>query len=196
MRQNFIEPLLHLQNKDLKEVNVCADVLYIILQLTHFALCWSHTVKNLIQETFAWNFDASFFVQETYKSQKSNGKELLLLPFYGSSGFCLGLPGWGGARKVKPGGKTRLDLLEQEIVSGSGICWAICKSAPHPRQITMPAPTTQVFIGQMPFLPPNQQRQRTQTTKQQIINSQQTSWPITYLNFGHVSASFLHRIEL
>jgi len=29
-------------------------------------------------------------------------------------------------------GKTNLDLLEQEIVSGSGISWAICKSAPHP----------------------------------------------------------------
>jgi len=35
--------------------------------------------------------------------------------------------------------KTNLDLLEQEIVSGSGISWAICKSAPHSRQITMPA---------------------------------------------------------
>ena len=34
----------------------------------------------------------------------------------------------GKTRKVK----TNLDLLEQEIVSGSGICWAICKSAPHP----------------------------------------------------------------
>ena len=31
-------------------------------------------------------------------------------------------------------GKTNLDLLEQEIVSVSGICWAICKPAPHPRQ--------------------------------------------------------------
>jgi len=31
-------------------------------------------------------------------------------------------------------GKTNLDLLEQEIVSGSGICWTTCKSAPHPRQ--------------------------------------------------------------
>jgi len=30
-------------------------------------------------------------------------------------------------------GKTNLDLLEQEIVSGSGICWSLCKSAPHPR---------------------------------------------------------------
>jgi len=27
-------------------------------------------------------------------------------------------------------GKTSLDLLEQEIVSGSGIIWTICKSAP------------------------------------------------------------------
>jgi len=55
-------------------------------------------------------------------------------------------------------GKTNLDLLEQEIVSGSGICWVICKSAPHPRQITMPAPHHSVFTGRMPFLPPNQQR--------------------------------------
>ena len=36
--------------------------------------------------------------------------------------------------------KTNLDFLEQETVSGSGISWAICKYAPHPRHITMPAP--------------------------------------------------------
>ena len=35
--------------------------------------------------------------------------------------------------------KTNLDLLEQEIVSGSGISWVICKSAPWPRHITTPA---------------------------------------------------------
>jgi len=29
--------------------------------------------------------------------------------------------------------KTNLDLLQQETVSGSGISWAICKSAPRPR---------------------------------------------------------------
>ena len=28
--------------------------------------------------------------------------------------------------------KTNLDLLEEEIVSGNGISWAICKSAPRP----------------------------------------------------------------
>ena len=37
-------------------------------------------------------------------------------------------------------GKTSLDLLEQETVSGSGISWAICKPAPRPKQITTPAP--------------------------------------------------------
>ena len=30
-------------------------------------------------------------------------------------------------------GKTNLDLLKQETVSGSGISWAICKSAPRSR---------------------------------------------------------------
>jgi len=53
-------------------------------------------------------------------------------------------------------GKTNLDLLEEKTVSGSGICWAIRKSAPHPRQPHQ-HPTTQFFKGRMPFLPPNQQ---------------------------------------
>ena len=45
-------------------------------------------------------------------------------------------------------------LLKQETVSGSGICWAICKSAPCSRQITTPAPHHSVFRDRMPFLPP------------------------------------------
>ena len=36
-------------------------------------------------------------------------------------------------------GKPIWILLKQETVSGSGISWAICKSVPHSRQITMPA---------------------------------------------------------
>jgi len=36
-------------------------------------------------------------------------------------------------------GKPIWILLKQETVSGSGISWAICKSAPCSRQITMPA---------------------------------------------------------
>jgi len=58
--------------------------------------------------------------------------------------------------------KTNPDFLEQETVSGSGISWAICKSAPCPRQITTPArsaPHYSVFFtDRMLFLPPNQQR--------------------------------------
>jgi len=45
-------------------------------------------------------------------------------------------------------------------VSGSGISWSVCKSAPSSRQTTMPAPHHSVFLtGRMPFLPPNQQCQ-------------------------------------
>ena len=43
-------------------------------------------------------------------------------------------------------GKINLDvLLKQETVSGSGISWAVCKSAPRSRQITTPAPHHSVF---------------------------------------------------
>ena len=68
-----------------------------------------------------------------------------------------GLPGCAGTRKVKP----IWILLKQETVRGSGISWAICKSASRSIQITMPVPHHWGFIGRMPFLPPNQQRQST-----------------------------------
>ena len=53
-----------------------------------------------------------------------------------------GLPGWAGTRKVKP----IWILLKQESVSGGGISWAICKSAPCSRQITTTAPHHSVFL--------------------------------------------------
>jgi len=44
-------------------------------------------------------------------------------------------------------GKPIWILLEQETVSGSGISWAICKSAPCSGQITsMPVPHHSVFL--------------------------------------------------
>ena len=52
-----------------------------------------------------------------------------------------GLPGCAGTRKVKP----IWILLKQETVSGSGISWAICKSAPRSRQITTPEAHHSVF---------------------------------------------------
>ena len=56
--------------------------------------------------------------------------------------LCPGLPGWAGTRKVKP----IWILLKQETVSGSGIRWVICKSAPRSRQITTPTPHHSVFL--------------------------------------------------
>jgi len=66
--------------------------------------------------------------------------------------LCPGLPGWAGTRKVKP----IWILLKQETVSGSGISWDICKSAPRSRQITMPAlhcsvQTNKYEINILPF---------------------------------------------
>jgi len=55
-------------------------------------------------------------------------------------------------------------------VSGSGINWAICKSEPRSRQITMPAPHHSVFTGRMPFLPPNKQRQSTEGWNQRTAH--------------------------
>jgi len=69
-------------------------------------------------------------------------------------------------------GKTSLDFTE---VSGSGISWAICKSASRSRQINMPAHHHPVFTGRMPFLPPNQQRQSTEGTTQQYNNNNNAS---------------------
>ena len=74
--------------------------------------------------------------------------------------LCPGLPGWAGTRKVKP----IWLLLKQETVSGSGISWAICKSAPRSRQIPRQHSTAQFFTGRMPFLPPNQRCQSTEGT--------------------------------
>ena len=46
-------------------------------------------------------------------------------------------------------------------MSGSGISWDICKSAPRYRQTTTPAPHHSVFTGQMAFLLPNQRCEST-----------------------------------
>jgi len=68
--------------------------------------------------------------------------------------------------------KTNLELLQQEMMSGCGISWAKCKSAPHPRQITTPASHHLVLTGWMPILPPNQQQESTEckTGNQKMAN--------------------------
>ena len=83
-----------------------------------------------------------------------------------------GLPVWAGTRKVKP---IRI-LLKQETVSGSGISWAVCKSAPHSRQITTPAPHHSVFYrpDALPAAQPTaskhwRQYQSTENSKKKLI---------------------------
>ena len=56
--------------------------------------------------------------------------------------LCPGLPGWASSRKVQP----ISILVKQETVSGSGISWAIWKSAPCSRQVTTPAPRHWVLL--------------------------------------------------
>jgi len=59
-------------------------------------------------------------------------------PFYSPSDFVRDYPD-------EPVPEPIWILLKQETVSGSGISWAICKSAPRRRQITVPAPDHSIF---------------------------------------------------
>ena len=131
----------------------------------HPGSSWERAVKRVCV------VDASFGTLSSSLNTSGNRKPFLAFS-WGSAFFrysdththtrltalCPGLSGWAGTRKVKP----VWILLEQEIVSGSGISWTTCKSALRSRQIAMPAPHHSVFTGRMPFLPPNQQRQSTE----------------------------------
>jgi len=62
------------------------------------------------------------------------------------------------------------------VLSGSGISWAIFKSALRSRQITTPAPHhSKFFTGRMPFLPPNQLHQSTEGLAKSPSKSQKCS---------------------
>jgi len=66
-------------------------------------------------------------------------KVLFLINYYTRLAFIRDYLGDLVPERYNQEGITNLDLLEQVIVSGSGISWAIYKSALRPRQITMPA---------------------------------------------------------
>ena len=86
-----------------------------------------------------------------------------------------GLPGLAGTRKVKP----IWILLTQETVSGSGISWAICKSAPRSRQITTPAPHHSVFYrpDALPAAQPTASKHRRPNVKPMHSNII-VQWPV------------------
>ena len=83
--------------------------------------------------------------------------------------LCLGLPGWAGTRKVKP----IWILLKQQTVSGSGISWDICTSAPCSRQITTPAPHHSVFYrpDALPAAQPTASKHWRQTPDSKLNNN-------------------------
>ena len=92
-----------------------------------------------------------------------------------------GLHGWDGTRNVKP----IWILLKQETVSGSGISWAICKSAPCSRQITTPAPHRSVFYrpGALPVTQPTASKHWRETLITAII--------ITTITMIHIGVSII-----
>ena len=86
--------------------------------------------------------------------------------------LCPGLPRWAGTRKVKPIWIS----LKQETVSGSGISWAKCKSAPRSRQITTPAPHYSVFYrpDALPATQPTASKHWNETKKTE--NKNEKNW--------------------
>jgi len=126
-----------------------------------FARLCSLRVKNGGQGYFWFQFWPSFSTSRTWFPHKKRTSrrlsasisELKTQTHTRLLALFSGLPRCAGTRKVKP----ICILLKQETVSDSGVSWAICKSATHSRQITVP-----VFTGLMPLLPPNQQSQSTE----------------------------------
>ena len=98
------------------------------VSLLHFPEVSSPQTEKALS-TYAWEAGVA---TKSNASGDSNGKHTHTQPFYCWSGICPGPPGSAGTRKVKP---RRLKPIwiywARDSVSGSGICWAICKSAPH-----------------------------------------------------------------
>ena len=96
---------------------------------------WMYSIREICET-------AHFHNPNTNITDKFKWKKMHTVRTHPFNGSFPGLPGWAGTRKVKP----IWILLKQETVSGSGISWATCKSAPRSRQITMPAPHHSVFL--------------------------------------------------
>jgi len=101
-----------------------------------------HTLQlNITAITMTTKVTISYIINVCH-SQKRYLKETQPHTHTRLAVLCPGLPSWAGTCKVKP----IWILPKQETVSGSGISWAACKSAPRSRQITTPAPHHSVFL--------------------------------------------------
>ena len=99
------------------------------------------TMKQPISEQHLWVTLIEALLKQCISRTLKGYETVSATHIHPFNGPFLGLPGLVGTRKVKP----IWILQKQETVSGSGISWAICKSAPRSRQITMPAPHHSVF---------------------------------------------------
>jgi len=86
--------------------------------------------------------------------------------FDGSSGFRPGLPTSSGTRKVQPGRSNKSRFTG---ATNSYWHWATCKSAPHPRHITMPISHHSVFCRPH-VLPAAQPIQSTEGIEGKLMN--------------------------
>ena len=116
---------------------------------------------------FSAMINSFWYIQETYLLFHK------LLTHTCLTAICPGLPGWAGTRKVKPA----WILLNQERVTGSGISWDICKSAPRSRQITTPAPHHSVFyrLGAIPATQPTASKHWRQSSEGKLLMSSETT---------------------
>jgi len=81
--------------------------------------------------------------------------------------------------------------MKQETVSGSGISWAICKSAPRSRQITMPAPH-QSQPDALPATKPTASN-KSNRIPYQMFTVISVPWMVNVIFVSIVRCSFVHR---
>ena len=116
--------------------SVCVDV--------PFRECLLSTSLSLFHREYQTGVEDGLFTRYYFTTLPSHSHWSLPVSSHTHThltALFLGLPGWAGTRKAK----TIWILLKQETLSGSGISWVICKSAPRSRQITTPAPHRSVF---------------------------------------------------
>jgi len=140
--------------------------------LTDSNACRQLHTQTTLDMTYAFHARIVNKLSLLHKTQHTH--TIVLLLFWNLSGTTrVSRYQKGKTRK----GKTNLDLLEQEIVSGSGICWTMCKSAPHPRHPRQ-YPTTQFFyrLDALPAAQPTASKHWRQQSNKISQNSLLPKW--------------------
>jgi len=107
-----------------QRAQTCAASLGLVLSGSREVACPCGT------DTVSGNAESVPHTNQTANSNNNNNNNNTRL-----KALFPGLPRWAGTRRQNQSGFK----WSKETVSGSGISWAICKSAPCSRQITTPA---------------------------------------------------------